>query len=127
VDTEVTVIGGYLYPRTGVTLGPRAEAMLEGLRAAQVVMSCAAIGREGLFNVNEMMTAVERRMIAAADEVIVAADHTKFGKRAIAELCGWSDVDVLVSDTLVGAEDRGWLAETGVEVVLADPAGEGTA
>ncbi|KKK79640.1 hypothetical protein LCGC14_2831490, partial [marine sediment metagenome] len=39
VNTEVTVIGGYLYPRTGVALGASAVAALGGLRAAQLVLS----------------------------------------------------------------------------------------
>lgn len=120
VATEVTLIGGYLYPRTGVALGAAAEEMLGSLRAAQLVMSCAAANRDGVFNVNEMMTAVERRMIEVADEVILAVDHTKFGNRAIAPLCAWADVDVVVTDAGADAAARQWLAQVGVEVIVAE-------
>jgi len=120
VDTELTVIGGYLYPRTGVALGAAALEMLGGLRAAQVVMSCAAVNADGIFNVNEMMTAVEQRMIEVADQVILAVDHTKFGKRAIARLCAWADVDVLVTDRQPDPEPAAWLAGAAVEVVVAE-------
>ncbi len=120
VDTEVTLIGGYLYPRTGVALGAAAEEMLRSLRAAQVVMSCAAANLDGVFNVNEMMTAVERRMIEVADEVILAVDHSKFGRRAIAPLCEWADVDVVVTDAETDEPTRQWLAEAGVEVLVAE-------
>ncbi len=122
VNTEVTLIGGYLYPRTGVALGAMAEEMLGSLRAAQAVMSCAAVNRDGVFNVNEMMTAVERRMIEVADEVILAVDHTKFGRRAIAPLCSWSEVDVLVTDAGIDEQTRRWLHEMGVQVIVAEPA-----
>ena len=121
VETEVTLIGGYLYPRTGVALGATAEEMLGSLRAAQAVMSCAAVNRDGVFNVNEMMTAVERRMIEVADEVILAVDHTKFGNRAIAPLCTWADVDVVVTDAGTDAAARRWLGEARVEVIVAEP------
>jgi len=121
VNTEVTLIGGYLYPRTGVALGAMAEEMLASLQAAQVVMSCAAVHPDGLFNVNEMMTAVERRMIAVADEVILAVDHTKFGNRAIAPLCDWSDIDVLVTDAGTDEQTRQWLDQAGVTVIVAEP------
>ena len=120
VDTEVTLIGGYLYPRTGVALGPMAEQMLSSLRAEQMVMSCAAVNPDGVFNVNEMMTAVERRMIEVSDRVILAVDHTKFGKRAIAPLCGWDEVDVVVSDAACPAEDVQRLRGRGITVVLAE-------
>ncbi len=120
VATEVTLLGGYLYPRTGVALGAAAEEMLRSLRAERVVMSCAAANPDGVFNVNEMMTAVERRMIEVADEVVLAVDHTKFGKRAIAHLCDWSEVDLLVTDAGTDAETLAWLDERDVKVVVAE-------
>ena len=120
VNTEVTVIGGYLYPRTGVTLGAAALEMLSGLRAAQLVMSCSAVNPDGVFNVNEMIAAVQQQMIAVADEVILAVDHTKLGKRSIAPVCPWSRVDVLVTDAGLDAAARRWLAALPVEVVEAE-------
>jgi len=120
VATEVTLLGGYLYPRTGVTLGAAALEMLASLRAAQLVMSCAAVNADGIFNVNEMMTAVERRMAEVSDEVILAADHTKFGKRAIARQCEWADVDVVVTDAGLDEPARQWLDGLGVKVIVAE-------
>ena len=120
INTEVTLIGGYLYPRTGVALGEMAESMLASLRAAQLVLSCAAVSDDGLFNVNQMMTAVQRRMIEVADEVILAVDHSKFGRRAISPLCPWSEIDVVVTDWLTEAETRQRLQERGVKVVVAE-------
>lgn len=120
VNTEVTLIGGYVYPRTGVALGPKAEEMLASLRAAQVVLSCAAVNRDGVFNVNEMMSAVERRMIAVADQVILAVDHTKLGGRSIARVCEWAEVDVLVTDAAVDESARQYLSEAGVKVIVAE-------
>lgn len=120
VNTEVTLVGGYLYPRTGVALGAMAESMLASLRAAQVVMSCAAVNPDGAFNVNEMMTAVERRMIEVADEVILAVDHTKFSKRSIARLCEWGDLDMVVTDWGIDPQDRQWVQQTGVQLIVAE-------
>lgn len=102
--TEVTLIGGYVYPRTGVALGATAEGQVSALHATQLVTSCAGICEEGAFNANQMMVEVERRMIAAADEVILAADHTKFGKRSVVKLCDMDQFDVIVTDA--GADDR---------------------
>ncbi len=121
VDTEVTLIGGYLYPRTGVALGAMAEEMLASLRASQAIMSCAAANPDGVFNVNEMMSAVERRMIDVADETILVLDHTKFNRRSIAPQCRWDQVDVLVTDAGVDEPTRQWLAGLDLELIIAEP------
>jgi len=118
-STEVTLIGGYLYPRTGVALGAMAEEMLGALRVVRAVMSCAAVNPDGVFNVNEMMASVEQKMIAVADEVILAVDHTKFGRRSIAWVCALEAVDVVVTDAGVDAETLAWLKQAPVEIVVA--------
>jgi DeoR/GlpR family transcriptional regulator of sugar metabolism len=120
VNTEVTLIGGYLYPRTGVALGAKAVEMLGSLRAAQAVVSCAAVNPDGVFNVNEMMAAVERQIIDVADEVIVAADHSKFNKRSIARVCELDEIDALVTDWGADEQARSFLAAAGVNLVIAE-------
>ena len=119
VATEVTLIGGYLYPRTGVALGSMAEQQLTGLRATQLILSCAALSEEGAFNPNQMMVDVERCMMQVADEVIMAVDHTKLGSRSVAKLCGLDAIDVIVTDGGLSAEDRSWLAKSKAKVVIA--------
>ena len=101
-------------------MGAMAEEMLSSLRATQAVMSCAAANRDGVFNVNEMMAAVEQRMIQAVHETILAVDHTKFSRRSIAAQCAWSDVDVLVTDSGVDEKTRQWLEGVGPELIVAE-------
>ncbi|MCG3180361.1 MAG: putative HTH-type transcriptional regulator YdjF [Phycisphaerae bacterium] len=120
VNTEVTLIGGYLYPRTGVALGSMAETQLAGLHASQLVLSCAGLCEEGAFNANQMMVDLERRMMASADEVILAVDHTKLGRRAVVKLCDLADVDLIVTDAGANDEQRRWLATCGAEVIFAE-------
>ena len=120
VDTEVTLVGGYLYPRHGVALGERAIETLGTLRAAQLVTSCAAVNPDGAFEVNEMMAAVERRMLEVSDQVILAVDHGKIDRRSIARLCAWGEVDVLVTDAGVDEAARQWIGRTGVKLIVAE-------
>jgi DeoR family transcriptional regulator, fructose operon transcriptional repressor len=102
--TEVTLIGGYVYPRTGVALGAMAEGQLASLRATQLIFGCAGVCEEGAFNANQMMVDVEKRMMSIADEIILVADHTKFGKRSVVKLCELDQMDVIVTDA--GADER---------------------
>ena len=117
--TEVTLIGGYLYPRTGVALGSMAEQQLAALRATQLILSCAALNEEGAFNPNQMMVDVERCMMQVADEVILAVDHTKLGNRSVAKLCSLEAIDVIVTDSGLSAESRQWLSNLEVKLIVA--------
>jgi DeoR/GlpR family transcriptional regulator of sugar metabolism len=119
VATEVTLIGGYVYPRTGVALGRMAEQQLEGLRASQLILSCAALNPEGAFNPNQMMVDVERQMMQVADEVILAVDHTKLDSRSVVKLCDLEEIDVIVTDAGLDAGHRRWLEALKARVIIA--------
>jgi len=117
---EVTLIGGYVYPRTGVALGAMAVEQLAAVNATQLVLSCAGLCEDGAFNANQMMVEVERKMMEVADEVILAVDHTKFGMRSVARLCDLSEIDVIVTDAGASRADRAWLDERARRVIYAE-------
>lgn len=126
-ETEVTLIGGYLYPRTGVALGDMALRMLENLHADVLVMSCAGLVDGTAYDANQMMVEVERRMIKTAGGVILAVDHNKVGKRAVARLCGLDEIDVIVTDDGVSADQVAMLTSSGARrVVVAGDNGQVT-
>ena len=97
-DIELIFLGGYLYPKTGVTLGPLTTAALERMKVRRLVLSAGGMTTDGLFNSNSLLVDAERKMIEAADEVVVVADGTKFGHSELAFLCGWKVVDRIVVD-----------------------------
>lgn len=117
--TEVTLIGGYVYPRTGVALGAMAEGQLDSLRATQLIFGCAGVCEEGAFNANQMMVEVEKKMMGIADEAILVADHTKFGKRSVVKLCELDQLDVIVTDSGADQRTRDFLAGLKAKVVYA--------
>ncbi|HUS93194.1 MAG TPA: DeoR/GlpR family DNA-binding transcription regulator [Phycisphaerae bacterium] len=118
--TEVTLVGGYVYPRTGVCLGSMTVEQLQRVHATQLVMSCAGVTQEGAFNANQMMIDVERRMMGMADQVILAADHTKLGMRSVVKLCGLDEVDVVVTDAGADPASRAWLEAQAARVIYAE-------
>ncbi len=117
--TEVTLVGGYVYPRTGVALGDMAEAQISQLHATQLIFSCAALAEEGVFNSNQMMVDVERKMMRVADQLILAVDHTKFGKRAVVKLCDLDELDIIITDDGVDEASRRWLEGLEAKVIFA--------
>jgi len=124
-EPEVVFLGGYLLPRTGLSLGSHAEDMLRSLHARLAIMGTAGATDEGLFNNHILVVELERLMKASAERVAVVADHTKFGRKSLAKLCELGEVDHVVSDA--GLESRwvGLLRSLGVDVHLAGQDGGG--
>jgi DeoR family transcriptional regulator, fructose operon transcriptional repressor len=118
-QTDLIVLGGYVYPKTGVALGPLLIHMLDDVHVQQMLLSVHGVTAKGLFNSNMLLVESERCMMRRADEVVVLADHTKFGKQALAHLCELGAIDTLISDAGVTAEHRQMVEEAGVRMISA--------
>jgi DeoR/GlpR family transcriptional regulator of sugar metabolism len=116
---DLTLIGGYVYPRTAVAVGPLAVEFLKSVHARRLIMSVAGITARGFFNSNTLIVETQLQMIEAVDEVIVVADHTKFGQQSLAFLSALGEADKLVSDAALADEHRRMLHDAGVELILA--------
>lgn len=121
-ETDLVILGGYVYPRTGVALGPLTIRMLEDIHVHQAIMGVGGITADGLFNSNGLLVETERAMMRSADELVVLADHTKIGKKALAFLCALAEVDTLIVDRAINAKQRAILETSDVRLIVA---GEG--
>ena len=76
-----------------------------------------------------MEAETDRALVAAADRLVVLADHTKWGTVGISSIVGLGGADVLVTDDRSGRRGaREQLDETGGRAGdRATPADEGTA
>jgi len=119
-NSDVVLIGGNICPRSGVAQGPYADRMLAAVRVRKTILSTAGINDEGFFNTSVLLVGTERAMMDAADEVIVVADHTKFGRQSLGHVCSLGEVDYLVADAGVRPEWREKLAAAGVELIVAE-------
>src|SRR6202008_102285 len=117
-ETDLVILGGFVYPRTGVALGPLTVKMMEGINVRQALMSVGGITAKGLFNSNLLLVETELAMMRCADEVVVVADHTKIGRQALAFLCDLSAVDTLIVDGDVTPSQRALLDNAGPRLIL---------
>jgi DeoR/GlpR family transcriptional regulator of sugar metabolism len=118
-EIEVTLTGGYLYPRLRVTLGPLCEQMLSGVAADVLIMGIGGVTPDGFSNGNSLVVGSERKMIEVARKVIIVTDHTKFGRNAMINVAPLDVADCVVSDAGLAEECREMLRGQGVEVLLA--------
>jgi DeoR family fructose operon transcriptional repressor len=117
---ELVVIGGYLYPKTGVALGPLAMEALSQIHVRRLFMSVGGITEKGLYNSNALLADTERSMLAAAEEVVVVADSGKFGHSALAHLCPLSRVHRVVVDAGISEEWKQLLTGAGIALTIAE-------
>src|SRR5206468_11137509 len=118
-SVDLILIGGYIYPRTGVALGPLAVATMQGIRVRKAVLGAGGVVADGIYNSNLLLVETERQMMSCGQEVIIVADHTKFGRLALARLCGLDEVHRVVTDDGLPDDYRRVLDAAGVGVHLA--------
>lgn len=126
-NVDLVLVGGYMHNRTGVSLGPYANAMLGELNVQRAVLSVAGINERGYYNSNLLLVETERAMMSAADEVVIVADSTKFGRTSLSRLCDLGEIDVLVTDDQISESWNKRLTDAGVRLLVASagpPAGE---
>ncbi len=119
-NIELILIGGYVYPKTGVALGPLAESALREVHVPRVIMGTGGITEKGLFNSNTLLVQCERMMLEAAKEVWVVADSSKFGKSALAHLCELSKVTRMIVDAGLSDSWREIIRGVGIELTIAE-------
>lgn len=116
---ELTLTGGYLYPRTRVMVGPLCEHTLSTVRADTLIMGIGGVTETGYSNNNTLVVGPERKMIEVSERVIIVADRSKFGKAAMIPVAPLDAADLVVTDSGLDAGHQQMLRDHGVEVRLA--------
>jgi DeoR/GlpR family transcriptional regulator of sugar metabolism len=121
-NSDLVLLGGYVYPRTGVAIGPYANEMLSRLSVRRTVLSVAGLNERGFYNSNLLLVETERAMMRAAEEVIVVADSTKFGHQSLAHLAALDEAHHLVVDDGISRQWRAKVTAAGLKLHVAGPA-----
>lgn len=117
---EVIVTGGAVKGNTLALVGPLAEQTLESINVDRVFLAANGIDlKRGITTPTGTEAAVKRKMIAAAHQVILVADHTKWGKVAFVTIAPLTAAQVLVTDEAFDPQSARELTARGVEVVIA--------
>jgi DeoR family transcriptional regulator of aga operon len=117
---KIVTTGGVARPQSYELTGPLATGVLE-----QVTLDVAILGVDGIDAAagatahHEGEASINRLMGRQARRVIIVADSSKVGQRAFARICSLAEIDVLVTDTGIAAEEKALLEDAGVNVVTA--------
>lgn len=122
----VVVTGGMMRASELSLVGHITEQSLREVRVDKIIMGMRAISLEaGMTNdyLPEVMT--DRTIIEMAPELILVADHTKFGKVASAYIAPVERITTLVTNSSTEPEILGHLQEMGIRTIVADEESEG--
>jgi DeoR/GlpR family transcriptional regulator of sugar metabolism len=119
-SVAVVVLGGWLRHAELSLLGHLIEYALQELRPGKTFHSVFGINPEdGLTGTDLQEVRTDRCLIAAAPQLIILADHTKFNQTGPVVLAPVTAASVVVTDTESPAADVQALRDLGVEVIRA--------
>lgn len=119
-DCEVIVAGGVVRSRDHGIVGETAVDFIRQFRVDIGVIGISGIEQDGTlrdFDLREVKVA--QSIIAQSREVWLAADSSKFDRRAMIELARLDQIDILFTNAKPTAPYAALLAEAGVKCVIA--------
>lgn len=115
----VAMPGGIMQPSLYTLLHPTTVQFISGLRVNKLFLAADAVHLEnGVTNRTLDEVPVKQAMIRAAQEVILVADSSKFGKEVFARVCHLSSVHRLITDSACPPEMVDQLRAGGIQVEL---------
>ncbi len=117
-NNRIYVAGGEMSNGTMSTLGPPAIEYIAQFTPDIAIIGASALDPDrGLCDFHVQEAEIARAILDTAARVILIADSSKFGRRALVQVCDIERIDVLVSDQ----KPRGRLADklASTELILA--------
>jgi DeoR/GlpR family transcriptional regulator of sugar metabolism len=106
-DTTVLVPGGEVRHGEQSFVGPAAERMLSDYRFDTYVMTASAVdAAAGITEWNVADAAIKRAALAHSGRCILACDSSKFGQTAFARVAGLDQMDLIITDADLEADQR---------------------
>ena len=116
---RVHLAGGELRADDGAVFGPSAIAFVERFRVGTAILSIGAINLDdGFMDFHLAEAEFSQAVIRSATQVVVVADHSKFGSQATVRVCGLGAVDMVVTDRQPPSEYAARLADAGVTLLV---------
>lgn len=121
---EVILTGGTLRRSIHALVGPAAEDSLRSLRASQTFISGNGLTAErGLSTPSPLVAAADRALAAAAQQIVVLADHTKVGVETMVQTVPLERIAILITDDGADPDQVAEMRAAGVDVRVAEVAG----
>jgi len=116
---ELVLLGGRLEKDGNTFDGLLAVESARRVNVDICLFSARGFTRDGVSNPGMIGSQVKQIMIAGARRCILLADSSKYGQAGVIRLCGWEDIDMMITDSLFAAEAREAITAKGTDVRVA--------
>lgn len=104
-DWNVILTGGKMRQKSFALVGPMAESSLSKVKVDKLFLGVDGWDPQaGLTTPNLEEASVNRQMISIARQVILVADHSKFGRVCFAQIAGLESVHTIITDQKLSEE-----------------------
>ena len=98
-DFEIIIAGGMIRHRDGGIVGPLTIDFIKQFRVDYGIIGISAIDMDGtLLDFDYREVQVSRAIINSSRNIILVADHSKFGRNAMVRLANISEISALFTD-----------------------------
>lgn len=118
---QVVVVGGVMLRSSLSFVGMMAQKCLENYKVNKFFLCGKVDYSFGISEPNESAVLVKQNMMKIADEIIVLADHHKFGGIDFMQILPLSKVDHIITDAHISAKALASLHEYSSRVIVAKP------
>ena len=117
----VHIAGGELQHDNGAAFGSSAIAFVQRFNVRHAIITAGALdAATGVNDYNLAEAEFAATMLSRGERAVVVTDHSKFGKSALVNVCGFAALDCLVTDAPPPADLAHALAVADVAVEIAD-------
>lgn len=106
-------------------VGPLTVAALRNFRPNKAFITTSGLTvADGITNAALLQAEIKRTLIEIAEEAILIADHTKFGRASGFLVARVNAFRKIITDVAAAAEDVAILRQQGIEVIMVEPAAD---
>ena len=117
---KLIIPGGTNRPGAFGLLGEPGISFLKDIRCDLYVMSAQAIDAECVSDTVLELVELKRAMVQAAQKTLLLADSSRFNARALHRIVPLEEIDTIITDEMLHAEDCEEIQERGVELIRVD-------
>lgn len=119
---HVIQLGGELRRSSFSATGYYAEQALKEMTCELLFLGVDGIDiNHGLTTTSLGEAWLNKQMINSSESVIVLADSSKFGRKGFGRICGFDQVNTIVTDHGIEAETQHYLEQLDIQVLIASP------
>ncbi|MBL1230422.1 DeoR/GlpR transcriptional regulator [Enterococcus sp. BWB1-3] len=116
-EVKTIVTGGVVHHNSYMLNGMLTDAALKNLFVNKAFIATPAFDlTTGLNHFDEYLIPAKKEMLVSAQNVIVVADHTKLGRKALHAFWPIEEMDLLITDTEADSESIALLQSKGLKI-----------